>query len=452
MTNQLAAEPVAAPPHDRLMLVASSFRLVLGLSTLLMLALSWPLWVGDGVIPRVPFLAGFDGLPGSWPTYGFVMGSVAMASALNVFASRKNGRVGRRLGPATDLISVGLIVGLVIADQHRLQPWIYQYLLVTLAFAAFSPGNALRLARLFVILLYAYSGLSKLDATFTRELGGLFLNTALRPLGLDPSNWPATGRTAAVLTMPAVEILVAIGLYFHVTRRWALAGAILLHAMLLAILGPWGLGHSTIVLIWNASLIVEDLLLFGPRRLDLSGDDARRSNLSWIEWPVKVVFLMAAVMPLFERRGLWDTWPSFALYASHGERVDIYLADWEGVRLPDSVRAHLGPVGRDGYRRLDVNGWSLVRAGDSRLSPGPGRARSGRGTGRIVGDSPGGARRDPGTRRPPLGRAVDGDDPGSGKHPASCEPVPSQRAPGRNRLHDGLGTRDAVTSLTKQLA
>ena len=363
MTNQPIAEPIVASAYDRLRVIVSSYRMVLGLSTLLMLARSWPLWIGDGVIPRVPFLSGFDGLPGTWPIYGLLMGSIVLASVFTAFATRENGRVENRLVHVLDLISVGLIVGLVLADQHRLQPWIYQYWLVALAFAALSSRNALRLARLFVILMYAYSGLSKLDVTFTRELGWLFLNTALRPLGLDPTSLSPAGRTTAVLAMPAVEFLVAFGLCFHTTRRWALFGAILLHTTLLAILGPWGLGHSTIVLIWNVSLIVENLLLFGPRQLETFGDGAARSNRVWIKWPVLALFLVAAVMPIFERQGLWDTWPSFALYASHGERVDIYLSELERSRVPDSVRAHLGPVGRDGYRRLDVNGWSLSERG-----------------------------------------------------------------------------------------
>ncbi len=65
--------------------------------------------------------------------------------------------------------------------------------------------------------------------------------------------------------MPAFEMAVSLLLIFRKTRRIGLVGAVAIHAALLAILGPWGLDHSTIVLVWNGALILEDLLLFGPR-------------------------------------------------------------------------------------------------------------------------------------------------------------------------------------------
>ena len=101
-----------------------------------------------------------------------------------------------------------------------------------------------------------------------------------------------------------------------------MVGAVGLHAALIAILGPWGLGHSPIVLVWNAAMIVEVLILFGP--------DVARAAVRWrtrLAPGVTAAFALAGVLPFGERWGWFDTWPSFALYASHAERVDVSVPE-----------------------------------------------------------------------------------------------------------------------------
>ncbi len=144
------------------------YRAALGSAHLLMLGLSWPLWVGAGTFPRVPFTPGFpspSGPPG-WAVFAALLAAVAAAAA------------GWRWRGAT-WGAIGLLVFLVAGDQNRLQPWVYQYLLCGLAIATTPAPWGLRLARLFAIALYAHSGLSKLDATFAAELGRTFLETGL---------------------------------------------------------------------------------------------------------------------------------------------------------------------------------------------------------------------------------------------------------------------------------
>jgi hypothetical protein len=329
--------------------VATGFRIVLGTTTGLMLAVSWPLWTDGGGIPRVPFVRG---LP-VWPLArdGGLFVALIATIAASVFVARR-GRA-----RALDAAIVPVLAVLVLEDQARLQPWVYQFGLTSLALATLAEADALMLARLFIIGLYIHSGLSKLDVSFADELGLLFLETATHPLGLAPETWPRAWSRALVLAMPAWELAVGTGLSFRCTRVWALGGAVIQHLALLGILGP-GLGHSTNVLIWNVALVLEDLILFGnssPLRLPWPTNGAGRLTT--------LGFVLGLVMPLTERWGLWDTWPSFAVYSSHAERTDVFLDESELATLPPSLQRYATRSPEDPWARLDLSGWSRDRRG-----------------------------------------------------------------------------------------
>ncbi|MEO6809555.1 MAG: hypothetical protein ABI353_10640 [Isosphaeraceae bacterium] len=322
------------------------FRNVLALATLLMLVLSWPLWVETTAFPRVSFVPGGPGLgrSGSWAAYGLVLMALA----------------GVATGRHWLAVSLVLLLTLVLLDQHRFQPWVYQFLLIGLALATVPKGQALGLARLFVVVLYVHSSLSKLDVSFTNELGRAFLETAVHPLGLNPETWPVGVRRGLILAMPAWELAVAAGLCVKRTRRLAMIGAVALHLALLGILGPWGLRHSTIVLVWNGAMIVEVLLLFRPSAflpIEATGPRFRAAGLT--RW----VFVMAAILPLGERWGWFDPWPAFALYASHVERTDVLLHEDDLLRYPLDVQQYATYRVAGGWRRLDLTAWSRAVRG-----------------------------------------------------------------------------------------
>ncbi|MEW4570983.1 hypothetical protein AB1L88_24205 [Tautonia sp. JC769] len=324
------------------------FRAAIGVATLTMLALSWPLWIGSGgLFPRVPFL---PSLPEpAWlrvVLFGALVGSIVC------------GIVRRRC------LLIGLLplAYLVAGDQHRFQPWAYQYALMALALGALPDARALGLCRALLIALYVYSGLSKLDTTFPGEVGAAFLIQLTSPLGTDVLGWPGPVRAAAALLMPMAELLIGVGLAFRRSRPFALAGAVGMHATLITLLGPWGLDHSTIVVVWNGALIVEGLILFA--RTGSTRPVAPMEPLPRAGWPVVAAFALAITMPAFERRGAWDSWPSFALYASHAERVYVFLHEDDLARLPDEVRRHLRPPSLgDPWHRLDLTSWSRAGRG-----------------------------------------------------------------------------------------
>ena len=318
------------------------YRSALCGSTLLMVGLSWPLWVDGPDFPRVPFVAGMPDPPGwlSRLVLGSILATLGMAT------------LGRAWRPMLG-INLLLLFFAILRDQNRFQPWAYQYAWIGLAMVTLSGARALRVARWYVIGLYAYSGLSKLDASFCSELGPTFLSAALGPFGFSPSDWSDPARTMACLAMPGFEIAVAVLLSSRSTRRIGLVGAIAQHSALILILGPWGLGHSPIVLIWNVALIVEDVILFGGVAIPSAPESG-----STIGRLATGGFWIAMLLPLGERLGFCDAWPAHALYASHVERSDVFLHEDDVDLFPEPIRKRLGPGGATPWRRLDLTGWS----------------------------------------------------------------------------------------------
>jgi len=307
-----------------------------------MIGLSWPLWIDGPDFPRVPFLRGTPELPVwvSWVVLAGIAGSLSLATL---------GMAWRwMIGMAGSLLAFS-----ILQDQNRLQPWAYQFLVIGLMMACLSRSRSLRLARWYVIGLYAYSGLSKLDASFCRGLGPTFLSAALGRFGIDPGSWSSSNRALACLMMPACEIGLACLLIFRSTRLIGLVGAVAQHFTLIWILGPWNLGHSTIVLVWNLALIIEDVLIFGQSKIP---DDGKGD--SWLGGPARWIFQVVMILPIFERFGYCDAWPAHALYASHAERSDIFLAEEDLDHDPLSIHRHLAPPGLTPWRRLDLTAWS----------------------------------------------------------------------------------------------
>ncbi len=337
---------MTGPPSSRL---ARGFRSVLALATCAMMALSWPLWVGASLYPRVPFVAPSPdlGYVVSWLLFGTLwVSTLAMVS--------------ERLWRGAAIVSLAMLSWLVLADQNRLQPWVYQYALTSVALLTANERWGLRLARVFLIAFYFHSGLSKLDYTFAHEMGPAFLRAGLDLVGVSAQKWSEANVARLSLLMPAFEILVSLLLMFGRTRRLGLVGVITIHSALLGILGPWGLGHSTIVLVWNGALILENLLLFGPRPgsapVELFPQKRRRPA-------VAVLFAAVALLPFTERWGFWDTWPSFAVYASHNERSEVYVWTEDVARLPAVIRQHAYRADESRWSRVDLLGWSREERG-----------------------------------------------------------------------------------------
>lgn len=342
-----------------------------------MLLFSWPLWTGGGELPRVPFLR---------PNVAFPMVAESCLACL-LLAGVVGAGLANRWRPWF-AVSLGALVGLLAGDQHRFQPWAYQYAMTGLFLAACRGRQGLNLVRWWFVALYAYSALSKFDASFCDELGPVFLRSALGPWGIDPIGWSHGWRTSAVLALPAAEIAVAAALAVPTTRAIGRVGAVVMHLALIALLGPLGLNHSAIVLVWNSVMLVEVWITFGPDA-PMTSEPPPLRRREWRSDAALLIFWAGVLLPIGERWELFDAWPSHALYASHVGRLSVAVHESELAAWPVEIRRHVREGDEGLWKALDLTAWSRRVRGtpiypQNRASLGLAEALAARYRGRLI--------------------------------------------------------------------
>jgi hypothetical protein len=319
----------------------------IGLAALI--AATFPLWTPDHPWPQIPWLAAARHLPFWWDW--LALGVLAVGACLQF------DRKARFTAMSAGLQAVGLAAALVV-DQHRLQPWAWQYLLVT-GLLALSPNErGLRCVRWLVISIYVHSALSKLDAAYLETNGRQMLAALLRSTGFD--GWNQAGPRPAAFLFPAGELLVAIALALPRMRRIGLSWSIGMHALLIWTLGPFGLRHEPGVLVWNAVFIIQNLVLFRspPTTSDHTAwalrDPAIRDRIA------QGITGTAVALPFLEPFGFWDHWPSWAVYSSRPALVTMLVEESAVADLPLSLQPYVGgPQPLSTWHPVSLDQWSL---------------------------------------------------------------------------------------------
>jgi hypothetical protein len=329
--------------------VMAGFALALGAAT-------WPLWLPQQPFPRVPLVAAFGDVP-AW-----LDATVAAISGLALLAVLVSGNRLRTGGIAL-LVFAGCASLLVLADQHRFQPWLYQFVVLAVLLSALPPAAALSGARVLTISIYAYSALSKLDRTFIESGGGQIMEGLFVAIGRDAGAIGPVARGVLAGCLPVLELVVAGGLCLRRTRRGALAASVVLHLVLLGALGPFGARNQIGVLLWNVFFIVQNVILFGAPAASSAvpaGEPARiRRRLA--ESAAMLLLALVVAWPLGEPWGLCDVWPAWAVYATRPERLRVYVDAGDRQRLPEAVRLFAGqPRFADGRCPLRIDRWSLA--------------------------------------------------------------------------------------------
>ncbi len=332
-------------------------------AVLTMMALTYTLWLPETYFPQVPWLASVAHWPASLE---------GLAAALTVV-----GLVGTLLstGPLLQrlFLALWLFAGLVLVlfDQQRLQPWFYLGGLIALAWLVFPTARAGAWLRLLLVSLYFWSAVGKLDVSFVHEMAPLFLNGLAWGLGFLPRGTLAAWPNWLVWSLPIGELLVALVLLVPRLRWLGIALALTLHGLLLVILGPWGLGHSPAVWVWNALFLILVPAAFGARSQQATLEPASealtpasepRGRSRRAEWAASVVLGGAVVLPALEPWGGFDVWPSWGLYAAGNARVELYLHREDLARLPPrlSEPSWMPPVwAREEWVRVRTDRWSL---------------------------------------------------------------------------------------------
>lgn len=331
-----------------------------GICLLLLLAGTYRLWLTT---------PGFPGLPAiplvqfgvQLPAIICPILSVVLVIGLLLVVAKPD-----RFGGLWWLVAGTLLLSF-LTDQHRLQPWAYQSAIYAIVFATMDPPTARRWLIPLAASVYIYSAAGKFDFQFAHTVGQDFLSAAASPLGGLPESWSTSVRAKLALLMPATELLAGIGLLFRRTRRPAAVVVIVMHLSLLAILGPWGLNHSNGVVLWNVALIVQACLLMlwetndEPTRWSTAVKSPLLARASTV---TKVIVVAALILPLSERSGYWDHWPSWSLYSPHTSRCQIELHRSALEQLDEGLRTYAADdTDGDGWQSFQMERWSLEKRG-----------------------------------------------------------------------------------------
>ncbi|MDG2221254.1 MAG: hypothetical protein P8L85_07740 [Rubripirellula sp.] len=320
-----------------------------------LMAVTWKLWFTWSVAayPTVALLGPDTPVP---TKVGIAASIVLVGSLIGIVISPQKWRA------LWWLVSTALLISFV-TDQHRLQPWAYQTAIYAIVFATLERRSAQRFLVLIGASVYIYSAMGKIDYQFLHTVGQDFLGVLATPLGGLPDGWELADRAKIAILFPATELLIGFGLLVPFTRRIAAIAVMGMHIVLLVILGPWGLNHSTGVLMWNLCLLVQAYLLFfqRPNASPSSPVTEPRKSLLWLNATLTACVTLA---PLLERSGYWDHWLSWSLYSPHTSRLELDVHESAIGQLGPEIQPHVEPdTDGDRWHRLALDRWSLTDRG-----------------------------------------------------------------------------------------
>lgn len=305
------------------------------------MALCPTLWETERAFPALPAIEGIPGLP-----QGLAIGlsCLLILSVLAVAIVPASGRLA--------LAPPAVAVALIVFDMNRLQPWLYEYMLMFCALGLVDwrelesrRSRAAWAACGFVVLsFYFWSGIQKGNMTFATEVFPWLIGPfgegavhALKPL------W---------FIAPLAETAMGLLLVFPKTRAWGLTLVVLMHGFNLFTLGPLGLNYNSIVWPWNFWMIVIAFALFFR-------NDQPLLRSAWPSVVGKVIMALMGVMPALNFVGLWDGFLSASYYSGRLRDGWIYLNE-DGVRhMPGAYLSGNKGFERTQTRsRIDITAWA----------------------------------------------------------------------------------------------
>jgi predicted DCC family thiol-disulfide oxidoreductase YuxK/uncharacterized membrane protein YphA (DoxX/SURF4 family) len=317
--------------------------LVLGFVAGILLAL--PLWLSERAYPSVPV---FEIVPSMSSPLGRLF-LVVLTASLGLSLFLKEFRL-------LLSITLGLTVLLVLFDQSRLQPWVYQYtaMLGVLVLFAWRRAEsqeisyALNVCRFIVASMYFYSGLQKLNIEFF---------TMVFPWVIEPIAQVFPSALYPVffsfgLLVPWIEMLIGIFLLMPRYRTVGVWGAFLMCAFVLITLG--GHGWNVVVWPWNLTLLACVLLLFVNTKhislKDIVSIGKRKLGL--------FVLLLFGILPMLSFFNLWDSYPSWSLYSGTVNQGTLHFSEAAYTQLPQTMK-EVAERTDEGVWEVPIAEWSF---------------------------------------------------------------------------------------------
>ena len=311
-------------------------------ATLILISATWRLWTGSSEFPQVPLLKPLTAAPWfiDWIALALLILStvwllVRSASKVMGISSLPFDDDGHNYSRFAEHLFLAAFLCLFLLNQHRLQPWAWQFFLYAALAALLKESRGMLFSvRWLTASIYFYSAFSKFDYQFVHGLGGRLAETLTETVGIE---W-TDGFSAIAFAMPTFELFIALALLLPKTRKLGIVMAAAFHGVLIMTLGPWGLDHHLGVLIWNFFFFLTTAVLFWPQNFEPTPTQRKENKLL----PLLVTLLLVAY-PIFP--GV-DHWLGWGLYSPNNSRCDL-----EVIQENDK--------GEIVFERFDLGGLSL---------------------------------------------------------------------------------------------
>ncbi|HEY0320068.1 MAG TPA: hypothetical protein VGC66_03780 [Pyrinomonadaceae bacterium] len=310
------------------------------------------LWFGTGrTFPHAPLLSG---LPYSLSSADYLLSLLLLAAIVLAAVSKR---------PRRYIVAVlALSVLLVVLDQTRLQPWVYQYLIMLAVLACVrsgeddeeSAGLTIAANQLVIAMLYFWSGAQKLNWSFGHEvMPGLLASAGVHLSPAYVSYLPAIGIVAALC-----EAFTGIALLVRKTRRMGVLLALCMHLLVLVMLvAAW---RNSVVWVWNVFMMVMVVLLFWRSQHTVN------CHVLW-KWrgatpsshAAKAVIVVCGLAPALSFIGWWDMYLSSALYSGNTTIAVARISERVRDRLPATAQQQVFKT-RRGEMMLPFYEWSMT--------------------------------------------------------------------------------------------
>ncbi len=303
-------------------------KIIVSLGLITSLLLSLKLWIGDRFFPTTPI---FSVLPSNIYPFDFVIIFLLLGSLIATILSSR---------PRVPIFfSIFLIGIMVILDQQRIQPWIFQYTFMLLTLGLFSwdwkdkdsTNKILNTCRLLVACIYFWSGVQKVNIYFLAEIFPWMISPIVDVL---PSKAEPMLYTLGIF-VPFIEIGIGVGLLTRKFRNLALIGATTMCFFVLATLGPLGHNWNSVVWPWNIALLTMAIILF------YKTNAVSLANILWVknDFVHKIIILIFGLLPSLYFINFTDSYISWSLYSGTIARAEIYVSENALNTLPEYLQS-----------------------------------------------------------------------------------------------------------------
>lgn len=257
------------------------------------------------------------------------------------------------------IAAVSSLFILIFFDQTRLQPWVYQYLLLLVVLAShnwqredeFGSNQTLGLVQFLIAGLYFWSGVQKLNFSFSHET----LPILLTPL---QNRFPSTSLPFVWLGvgMALIEAFIGCGLLWGRTRNLSVCLAVAMHLSILGLL--IAKDYNSIVWVWNATLMLLVIAAFWKSGVSVKQTIQEVENRKSII--AKLIVAASLLLPVLSFWGWWDMYLSGALYSGNVEIGVIRVNEEIIEKLPPKAQQSVFKTKSSGEKMLPLFEWAIA--------------------------------------------------------------------------------------------